>query len=124
MADSVTDQRYYGLLKVDTGAEVSLLPRVVYNRLHQKSELHLSAAKLLLYGVATAVPVDGQCVCQVTQENGRVRYLRFLVVPFQEEPLLGLGACEHLGLVNAVAVVREESGFGFEEPLIELRSEC
>ena len=103
--------------KVDTGAEVSLLLRVVYNRLHQKAELHPSAAKLLPYGAATALPVDGQCVCQVTQENGRARYLRFLVVPSQEEPLLGLGACEHLGLVNTVAAVREESDSS--EPLLE-----
>ena len=102
--------------KGDTGAEVSLLPRVVYNRLHQKSELRPSAAKLVPYGAATALPVDGQCVCQVTQKNRqRARYLCFLVVPL--EPLLGLGACEHLGLVNAVAAVREESGS--EKPLLE-----
>lgn len=47
--------------------------------------------------------VDGQCVCQVTMDNGLSLYLRFLVVPFQEDPLLGLGACQHLGLIGNVA---------------------
>ena len=61
--------------------------------------------------------MNGQCVCNVIQEDGRARYLRFLVVPFQEEPLLGLGACEHLELVNSVAAVCEESRS--EEPLLE-----
>ena len=96
--------------KVDTGAEVILLPRAVYNRLHRKSELRPSAAKLLPYGSTTALSVDGQCVGHVMQKDGRARYLRFLVVPFQEEPLLGLGACEHLGLVNSVAAVVKRVG--------------
>ena len=93
------------------------MPRAVYNRLHQKSELRPSAAKLLPYGSTTALSVDGQCVYHVMQEDGRARYLPFLVVPFREEPLLGLGACEHLRLVNSVAADCEESRP--KEPLLE-----
>ena len=53
--------------------------------------------------------VDEQCVYHVMQEDRHAHYPRFLVVPFQEKPSLGLGACEHLGLVIAVAAICEES---------------
>ena len=89
--------------KVDTGAEVSILPRSIYNRLQRRPKLHASAARLLPYGSQIPLPVDGQCVCQVTLESGLHRYLRFVVVSCHDEPLLGLSACEHLGLLNRVA---------------------
>ena len=93
--------------KVDTGAQVSILPREIYNRLHQKPKLTPTESRILPYGAKESLPVDGQCICQVMLDNGLARYLRFLVVPFEEEPLLGLGACRHLGLINAVLSVQE-----------------
>jgi hypothetical protein len=90
--------------KVDTGAQVSILPCSEYRRLRQNSKLCPSQAKLLPYGSKSPLPVDGQCVCYVTLENGISCYLRFPVVPFHD-PILGLGECEHLGLINSVAQI-------------------
>lgn len=93
--------------KVDTGAQVSILPRETYNRLHQKPKLTPSDSRILTFGARESLPVDGKCICQVMLDNGLARHLRFLVVPFEEEPLLGLGACRHLGLINLVRPVQE-----------------
>lgn len=103
--------------KVDTGAEVSLLPREIYNKLHQKTPLRPSTARLLPFGSTTPLTVDGQCICHVTQQDGRARYLRFLVVSCQEEPLLGLGACEHLGLISTIAAVHKSEDC--RQPILE-----
>ena len=84
------------MFKVDTGAEASILPKTVYNRLRHKPKLLASNARIITYGAKESIPVDGQCICQVTLENGTTRHLRFLVVPFDEEPLLGLRATRHM----------------------------
>ena len=45
------------------------------------------------------------------------RYMRFQVVSCQEEPLLGLSACEHLGLLYRVASLRGD--YAQVEPILE-----
>lgn len=103
--------------KVDTGAQVSILPKSVYNQLPDKPSLRPTTARLLPYGSQEPLSVDGQCVCSVTMDDGRSRYLRFLVVPYHDEPLLGLGASEHLGLLQRTAALRTSTAA--EEPLLE-----
>ena len=93
------------MFKVDTGAEASILPRTVYNRLQHKPKLLASNARIITYGAKESIPVDGQCICQVTLMNGTTRHLRFLVVPFDEEPLLGLRATRHMDLISVAAVL-------------------
>ena len=87
--------------QVDTGALFSLLSREIYNRLHQPSD-----SRNLPYGATESLPVDGQCMGQVILDSGHARYLRFLLVLFKEKPLLGLGACRHLGLIYLVSSVQ------------------
>ena len=93
------------MFKVDTRAEASIMPRTVYNRLRHKPNLLASNARIITYGAKESIPVDGQCICQVTLENGTTRHLRFLVVPFDEEPLLGLRATRHMDLISVAAVL-------------------
>ena len=93
------------MFKVDTGAEASILPRTVYNRLLHRPQLLASKARIIRYGAKESIPVEGQCICQVTLVNGTTRHLRFLVVPFDEEPLLGLRATRHMDLISVAAVL-------------------
>ena len=89
--------------KLDTGAQVNVLPRSVYCRLTSKLVLEPAKIRLMPYGLSRPLPVDGQCLCQV--EHGTTHHLQFYVVPATASPILGLNACQKLGLVKRIAEV-------------------
>ena len=58
------------------------------------------------YGSSVSLLVDGQCLCEV-KYNGKGTFgLPFFVVPARSSPLLGLDACQTLGLVTRIDSVR------------------
>ncbi|XP_062517330.1 uncharacterized protein LOC134192600 [Corticium candelabrum] len=89
--------------KLDTGAQVNVLPRSVYCRLTAKPVLEPAKLRLMPHGLSRPLPVDGQCFCQV--EHGTTHHLQFYVVPATASPILGLNACQKLGLVKQIAEV-------------------
>ena len=89
--------------KLDTGAQVNVLPRSVYCRLTSKPVLEPAKIRLMPYGLSRPLPVDGQCLCQVEHET--THHLQFYVVPATASPILGLNACQNLGLVKRIAEV-------------------
>lgn len=96
LAHSCNDKRDHSVIQDRYGSTGEhTATENVYNRLYQKPKLTPSDARILPYGAKKSLPVDGQCICQVILDNGLARYIRFLVLPFKEDPLLGLGACRH-----------------------------
>jgi hypothetical protein len=93
--------------KLDTGAQVNVLPYEIYQTLSSRPQLHEASTRLFAYGTVQPIPVKGQCVCEVTLVNGGCRRLRFC---FRSRsicavPLLGLQACDQLNLVKKVEAV-------------------
>ena len=86
--------------KVDTGAQVNVLPRHIYWQLQHKPALKPTQAKTMAYGPDKALPLEGQCVCQVNVRPGVSRHLRFYVVSVAAEPILGFSACQDLQLIK------------------------
>ena len=86
--------------KVDTGAQVNVLPRHIYQQLQHKPALKPTQAKIMAYGSDKALPLEGQCVCQVNVRPGVSRHLQFYVVSVAAEPILGFSACQDLQLIK------------------------
>ena len=85
--------------KLDTGSQVNVLPRNVYDSLKSPPALMQTRVKLMSYGSSV---VDGQCLCEV-KYNGKGTFgLRFFVVPARSSPFMGLDACQTLGLVTGI----------------------
>ena len=88
--------------KLDTGSQVNVLPRNVYDSLKSPPALMQTRVKLMSYGSSVPLLVDGQCLCEV-KYNGKGTFgLPFFVVPARSSPLLGLDACQTLGLVTRI----------------------
>ena len=90
--------------KLDTGAQVNIMPRRVYSRLPSKPPIQPAHVKIFAYGSTAPLPVDGQCTCDVVVNGGASRLLRFYVVSADSEPLLSLNACKELGLIQRLCV--------------------
>ena len=56
--------------KLDTGSQVNVLPRNVYDSLKSPPALMQTLVKLMSYGSSVPLLVDGQCLCEV-KYNGK-----------------------------------------------------
>ena len=56
--------------KLDTGAQVNLLPYDIYQRLYPRPLLHPTRSRLFAYGAESPIAVRGQCVCSVQLPQG------------------------------------------------------
>ena len=74
--------------KLDTGAEASVLPLKVYNRLTDKPILQNTTTKLSAYGGSVLRPV-GTCVLECKGKLA-TSAVRFFVVSKEVQPILGL----------------------------------
>ena len=94
-------------VKLDTGAEVSVLPLHMYNKLQVKPPLKATNMKLTAYGGATITPT-GTCklTCNSPAQN-REWDVKFYVASVQAHPILGLEDCIHLGLIKQVCTVEQ-----------------
>ena len=97
--------------KIDTGAQANVLPLSLYKKCFEsKQSLTNSSVKLSGYGGAH-IPVSGEITLDCRLNNGIVNS-KFIVVPLNVKPVLGLHTCYQLGLVNpnsaSVSAVRDE----------------
>jgi hypothetical protein len=90
--------------KVDTGAQVSILPCSEYRRLRQNSKLCPSQAKLLPYGSKSHSSWRSVCSLRYTRKRN-FSPRKISCGSLLRRHNLGLGACEHLGLFNSLARV-------------------
>lgn len=107
--------------KVDTGAEVNVIPSNVLNQIKQKYELETTNMVLEAYGGQRLVPVGVVYLnCKNTnmlKSEGRLG--QDIILPFavlkvnnvtdKFKPILGLSSCIKLGLVKDINVVGLES---------------
>ena len=93
-------------MKLDTGAEVSVLPMHLYNKLQVKPPLKTTSMKLSAYG-GTSIKPMGICKLPCTG-NGKVCDVKFYVAPVNAQAILGLNDCVQLGLVKRVCDLQTE----------------
>ncbi len=93
--------------KLDTGAQVNILPLKDFKELKKKSRILDRTVRLRAYN-GEPIPTLGVCRAEVTCQ-GKASNVMFVVVPGDREPLLGLATCERLGLVKRVHVINKEA---------------
>jgi len=82
--------------KLDTGAEVSVLPAKLYEKLQPKPSIQQTAMKLTVYGGTLIQPVGTcQLTCSVPDSTSS-KILEFYVTPVYAQPILGLMGCVEL----------------------------
>jgi hypothetical protein len=91
--------------KLDTGAQVNILPVDQYKRLKHRPQLQKTDMKIRGY-TGAKIPIIGSCICEVTHKSGTLQ-LPFLITTVGEgtkkyQPVLGLKACEKLELIKAI----------------------
>ena len=113
--------------KLDTGAQVNLLPHEVYRELSPRPQSHPTRSQLFAYGADSPIPIKGQCICSVRLPQGQTRKLRFHVLSQEVAavPLLGLQACEQLGLIKRVLAATHDTTTGkkSDDSLEEVRGD-
>ena len=97
-------------MKLDTGAEISVLPNRVYKELVNRGEkikLSSTDTKLMAYG-GTEIPVIGKCNLNCTVKNIS-RNISFIVVESSSRTILGFNACKSLSLVRILCEIEEKN---------------
>ena len=82
--------------KLDTGAEINVLPKSVYNGMQDKPKLIPTAVTLTAYN-DTNIPIIGKCIANI-QIKDKVTPVLFMVADGESSPILGQTACHKLQL--------------------------
>ena len=102
----VNDEHDKLTVKLDTGAEVSVLPLHLYNKLHVKPALKSTTMKLSAYG---GTPIKPNGTCKLTcSSNSKECDITFYVAPVNAQAILGLNDCVQLDLVKRVSALHPE----------------
>ena len=91
--------------KLDTGSQVNILLKHQYQSLRKKPRLHKTQIKLKSYS-KHGIPVLGACVLDV-ERHGKTAKVFFVVVKDATTAILGVKACDRLGLVKRVYTISE-----------------
>lgn len=86
------------VFKIDTGSEVNIIPINEYRNISEKRNLEKTDKKLRSY-TGHSLKILGTCKLNCTFGN-KSHILEFFVVDQDSNALLGLQACEQLGLIN------------------------
>ena len=95
------------LFKIDTGAQVNVLPKHIYNKLVPRPKIKTTSTKLSAYNGST-IPVHGKCLIPLTHK-GQQHHLLFIIVNSETTPIIGLDTSERLNLIKRVYKVTESS---------------
>ena len=98
--------------KVDTGAQVNVLPVKDYHRIRRKPKLLSTNTKLTAYN-GSEIPVQGKCIAYI-KRNGKNIPLLFIVSNTNSPPIHGLQSSEKLNLINRVMAINSETDFKHE----------
>ena len=109
--------------KLDTGAEVNVLPKFLFDHLYNRPKLSRSAVKLSAYN-SSDIPVEGKCIASI-QHEGKMHKVLFMVVKTDSTPILGLNACQRLNLnqkTHKVHTVGED--LSFKDEMLREFNDC
>ena len=98
--------------KLDTGAQVNVIPFKTLSGLRMNPKLQPTRVKLTAYN-GTAIPVRGQCNINI-QHNQQQHQLPFIVSDADFPAILGLASCKLLNLITRVMEVTHNQSI-FEE---------
>ena len=93
------------IFKIDTRAQVNVLPKHIYNKLVPRPKIKTMSTKLLAYNGST-IPVHGKCLIPLTHK-GQQHHLLFIIVNSETTPIIGLATSERLNLIRGVYKVTE-----------------
>jgi len=97
--------------KLDTGAQVNVLPTSIYKVMNPRPKLKPSC--LTAYN-NTEIPVHGKCIGNVTTPQGKRFNVLFVVVSTDSPAILGLKTCERMNLIQRLFPITSANDF-FEE---------
>ena len=86
--------------KMDSGAQVDVLPLRCYRRLRKPAKLHKTSSKLTAYS-GHKIKVVGKCIVYL-RRNGKIYPVLFTVADTNSPPILGLKSCLRLNLIKRV----------------------
>ena len=93
--------------KIDTRAQVNVLPKHIYNKLVPCAKIKTTSTKLSAYNGPT-IPVHGKCLIPLT--NKGQQHLLFIIMNSETTPIIGLLAMfEQFNLIKHVYKVTESS---------------
>ena len=93
--------------KLDTGAQVNILPQDDFNKLPKKSKLHSCKVKLSAYN-GSSIPVLGKAILYITHKGHKFPVI-FIIADIQAAPILGLSTCTRLDLIQRVMKVNQST---------------
>ena len=100
-------------LKLDTWAEVNMIPYATFKKIAGASKIMLRKpkAKLTAYN-GQDIPVTA--VCNLSCKHKDVTYdLEFYIINMKSEPVLSVSACRELGIIKFVNNLKEETADQF-----------
>lgn len=86
--------------KLDTGAEIDVLPKATYNRLYQRPKLSPTSISLTAYN-GTNISVLGKCTASIKYKKVTTS-IKFIVADTISQPVLGATTCEKLNLIKRI----------------------
>ena len=86
--------------KIDTGAQVNVLPFDQYKKLQVKSILHKSDFNLTAYN-GSSIPVKGKCIATIDYKHKKLPVM-FIVADTNSMPILGLKTSSNMNLIKRV----------------------
>ena len=92
--------------KIDSGAQVNILQKNEFNRLHYKPTLKSTRVKLTAYN-GSSIPVLSKCIAKAVHKNKPV-YVLFIVADIKSPPVLGLDTSEKLSLIKRIMAIDTE----------------
>ena len=98
-----TDVNY----RIDTGAEVNVMPLSIYHDLHEKPLLDNTNVTLTAYN-GSSIPVRGRCITTIERYGKSVPIL-FIIADTSSPPVIGAKASEHLNLIKRIMTVNSEN---------------
>jgi hypothetical protein len=91
--------------KLDTGAQANVIPFSLLQRIGKKNILRPTNVKLSTY-TGDKIPVKGKCKWSVKYKK-KAFNLEFIVVKSDAKPILGIQACEEMGLIKRVMALNK-----------------
>ena len=79
--------------KLDSGAQVNMLPEHIYKELRVRPKLHRTRVKLTSYS-GDGIPVKGNVIARIEKGQSKSYPVQFFVVPAKSVPIIGLNTCD------------------------------
>ena len=99
--------------KIDTGAQVNVLPKKYFDKLKPRPQLKTTSVKLSAYN-DTSIPFAGKSIVPLLHK-GTKHYVLFIVVSFDTTPIIGLNTSEKLNLIQRVFKVNRCETFNTDQ---------